>query len=294
MSWASLATRPDFLPAFDAWAKLPQGVVAVTGARGTLGRLLTRRLGEAGVGYSEFEGDIREQSEVQRWIAATRPSLVIHLAAVVPTGAVSANPAHAMQVNAAATVGLVDAISRLPDPAWLFHASSSHVYAPVAVGNGPLLRLREDSPLSPGTYYGATKLAAEKIVEPLSRQLSVPACIGRVFSFFHESQPESYLVPGLFARARAPEASSGFPVHDADAVRDFLYADWVIDAILHLAAMRVRTTVNIASGDGTTVGEMARRVLDHAGSALTIEPRPAENPGALVADVGRLRQAIGR
>jgi nucleoside-diphosphate-sugar epimerase len=293
MSWGSLATRPEFISAFDDWTRLPPGVVAITGARGTLGRLLVRRLGAAGIGYSEFQGDMLEQSDVQRWIIDTRPSLVIHLAAVVPTGTVSANPAHAMRVNANATVGLVEAMAKLRETPWLFHASSSHVYAPVAVSAGPPTGLHEDSPLLPGTFYGATKLAAEKIVEPLARQLSVPACIGRIFSFFHESQPPSYLVPGLFARAREA-GQGGFPVHDADAVRDFLYADWVIDAILHLAASRARTTLNIASGEGTRVGEMARRVLDHAGKTIAIDPIPAANPGALVADVGRLRQAIGR
>lgn len=293
MSWASLATRPDFIPVFDDWMRLPRGVVAITGSRGTLGHLLARRLGEAGIDYSRFEGDILEQSDVERWIADTCPSLVVHLAAVVPTGTVLANPTHAMRVNASATVCLIEAMSKLPEPPWFFHASSSHVYAPLIIGSGAPNRLHEDSPLRPGTYYGATKLAAEMIIEPLAQQLSVPACVGRIFSFFHESQPPSYLVPGLFARAR-DAVQAGFPVHDADAVRDFLYADWVVDAILHLAASRVCTTVNIASGEGTSVGEMARRVLCHAGKPVTIDPIQASNPGALVADVGRFRKAIGR
>lgn len=293
MSWGSLATRPEFISAFNDWARLPRGMVAITGARGTLGRLLTQRLGEQGIGYTEFQGDILEQSDVKRWITDASPSLVIHLAAVVPTVAVSANPAHAMRVNANATVGLVEAMAGLPEPPWLFHASSSHVYAPVAVGAGSPIPLHEDSPLQPGTFYGATKLASEMIVEPLARQLSVPACIGRIFSFFHESQPPSYLVPGLFARAR-DAGPTGFPVHDADAVRDFLYAEWVIDAILHLAVARARTTLNIASGEGIRVDEMARRVLEYSGKAVPINPIPAASPGALIADVSRLRKAIGR
>jgi nucleoside-diphosphate-sugar epimerase len=150
----------------------------------------------------------------------------------------------------------------------------------------------EDHPLEPTTIYGATKLAGERVLAPLAAQFGVSTCIGRIFSYFHESQAPSFLVPGLVARIEAAAPGSVLDVADADSVRDLLYAGHVVDAILHLAARRHTGLLNIASGRGRTVGSLADALAAQAGKHLTVRHRPAARPTALVADVTRLRTAL--
>ena len=67
--------------------------VLVTGGGGFLGRRVVARLGELGCGQviapRSAERDLRQQADIQQLYAAARPTLVIHLAAVV--GGIGAN-----------------------------------------------------------------------------------------------------------------------------------------------------------------------------------------------------------
>ena len=70
--------------------------IGLTGARGVLGRSLQRDCPE--VDWVLFPGDIRELSAVKNWLTETRPlDGIIHLAAIVPTVKVEANPAEAIR-----------------------------------------------------------------------------------------------------------------------------------------------------------------------------------------------------
>jgi GDP-L-fucose synthase len=76
----------------DFW---PKQRVLVTGGTGFLGRALHTKLVERGVGQlstpSSTEVDLRRQEEVRDLLAATRPDLIVHLAARV--GGIGANMA---------------------------------------------------------------------------------------------------------------------------------------------------------------------------------------------------------
>jgi nucleoside-diphosphate-sugar epimerase len=287
---AGLVRRPAFLPPFRDGGALRGARIGLTGQRGTLGALLAQRLQPQGIVVDGYAGDVSDEAALAAWIAALRPTLVFHLAAIVPVTRVQAEPVQAMRVNAFAPLGLVDALARHAPDAWLFHASTSHVYASPA--SGRVRRLAETAPCDPVSLYGATKLAGERVLAPLAAQFGVSTCIGRIFSYFHESQAPSFLVPGLVARIEAAAPGSVLDVADADSVRDLLYAGHVVDAILHLAARRHTGLLNIASGRGRTVGSLADALAAQAGKHLTVRHLPAARPTALVADVTRLRTAL--
>lgn len=292
MKLSRLVSRPDFLPSFCAWEKLHGARVAITGHRGVLGSLLTQRLQENQIQVSVFNGDISDAGDITQWIRQTQPDVVFHLAAMVPLKKVEADPFAAMRVNATALASIQEAIARFAPKSWMFFASTSHVYSATTCLRGSCHPLSEASPTEPISLYGATKLAGERIVIPLARYSGTQLCVGRIFSYFHERQSSAFLIPGLIARIEDACEESVIEVRDADSVRDFLYADMVIDAMLYLCVRRAAMIVNIGSGCATSVGAVAERLRELSAKNISFRHLPAANPNGLVADTRTLRNII--
>jgi nucleoside-diphosphate-sugar epimerase len=289
---AGLVPRPSFLPYFHSWEVLQRISIGITGNRGVLGTLLTQRLRQAGVEVYSFDGDITKPEELTNWIGKVRPEAVFHLAALVPVLKVEADPIAAMNVNATSLVSLQDAIARFTPRCWLFLGSTSHVYAPVKLENGRCSTLSESASTVPRSLYGATKLAGENIATPLALHFGTQLCVGRIFSYFHETQSASFLIPNLVKRIEDAGEGALVEVRDADNVRDFLHADMVIDAMLFLCSHRSCLTVNIGSGVPTSVGSVAEKLIALSKKNLTLKFIQADAPRGLVADIARLRKII--
>jgi len=67
----------------------------------------------------------------------------------------------------------------------------------------------------------------------------------------------------------------------------------VVDIVLALAKRHHVGTVNIGSGRGLSVKAIAQRLAARVGKSITIEEEGAAVANALVADVTRLRSALG-
>ena len=59
--------------------------VGITGARGTLGRILQAQLGAAGVRFDCFAGDVCRPEELRAWLLSGGFDAIVHFAALVPT-----------------------------------------------------------------------------------------------------------------------------------------------------------------------------------------------------------------
>lgn len=289
MNLSELVPRPVFLPGFTGFGLLRGLSIAVTGHRGLLGSLLLARLDDWDIPSAAFLGDITNPDEVLDWIKSTQPDVLFHLAAVVPLNKVRADPIAAMRTNATSLLTISEAITTFSPRCWVFLGSTSHVYAAGAVDG---ISLPETAPTSPSSLYGATKLAGERIMIPLAEHLGTQLCVGRIFSFFHERQPVAFLIPGMVQRIQDAQDGGTIEIHDADCVRDFLHADMVVDAILHLCAKRHAGIVNIGSGAGTSVGDIVDRIIALSGRSLSVNCMASNRPNSLIADVERLRSVI--
>jgi UDP-glucose 4-epimerase/GDP-4-dehydro-6-deoxy-D-mannose reductase len=198
---------------------------------------------------------------------------------MVPVVDVQKDPAAAMAVNAGGTRALLDAIAASGQRPWIFYASTCHVYAPKPAP------LAEDDPIAPISLYGETKLAGEQACAPFADAL--PICIGRIFSYWHETQKAPFLYPSLRARLSREDLSQPFALRGADSQRDFLNAEEVCALIVALMARRSTGTFNIASGKPTSIRDFVQAMA----------PRPldirAEGGGEiLVADTTRLQREL--
>jgi UDP-glucose 4-epimerase/GDP-4-dehydro-6-deoxy-D-mannose reductase len=280
--------RASFVPEFTDYPALRGQAIGLTGARGVLGRLLKERLDRQALDAESYPGDINDGDALAKWFSGRRFRYFFHFAALVPVTAVEGNPLLAYQTNVIGTFNVCKQLLEAQPGCWLFHCSSSHVYQPAATPTP----LGEDAPKHPPTFYGATKLAAEQVVETLLGKLKHPYCIGRVFSFTHERQSPPYLVPTLRQNIAALRDGDVLKIDNPSAVRDIQDAEEVIDTVLHLAQRAATGTVNIGTGVGRSVADIALSVAEALGKKIRVEGTDRAPPGSLIADTTRLRALL--
>lgn len=255
---------------------MPKKTLFLTGATGAIGGPLGRRL-EGKFELTRFTGDIRDIDEIARQMPET-VDVVIHLAALVPIREVDANPLDAYETNAIGTFNLIKSLGRKNLSPYFFYASTSHVYKP---SQAPL---KEESEIDPQNIYAQSKFAGEKIVEHCHRG---EFCIGRIFSFYADSQKPPFLFPTLKQRLASEDLSQPFALHGADSVRDFSSVEDICDLLVRLIEKRAPGIFNIASGEPITVAEFAQKLSPQA---LTI--RSVGKSNTFIADTGKLKQHL--
>ena len=150
---------------------------------------------------------------------------------------------------------------------------------------------REDAtPLSPATLYGTSKDALRRTLAAFAPLAGFSFAWGRIFSLYGPYEHPSRLVASMVcALLRGEVAKCGA----GGLLRDYLHVADVADAFVALLDSDLAGPVNIGSGDGVLLGELAARLGTIIGcpSRLEIGTRSASaaEPARLVADVGRLK-----
>ncbi len=154
--------------------------VLVTGGFGLVGSQTVRRLAADGhrvvatdlgtdaqrkaakalpAGVEARWANLTDTDSVERLVAETSPTVIIHLAAVIPP-VIYRQPELARRVNVDATVALLNAARSCARPPRFIQASSNAVHG----SRNPYRHhelLREDTPLGPTDLYGAHKAEVE-------------------------------------------------------------------------------------------------------------------------------------
>jgi nucleoside-diphosphate-sugar epimerase len=152
--------------------------ILITGGTGFVGRNLTRQLASDGyrvfilsrkdtfletfrsVGCVVLTGDILDRNTVEAAVSATRPDIVVHMAALTPVRESWRSPREFMEVNYLGTINVAEAVKSSGRGATLIHYSTPEVLKPV----DSLVELGEDAEAYPTSPYAASKLAAEAYV----------------------------------------------------------------------------------------------------------------------------------
>ncbi|MGH7523541.1 MAG: NAD-dependent epimerase/dehydratase family protein [Gemmatimonadales bacterium] len=288
----------------------------VTGADGFVGRWLVRSARAAGraviavippgapapaewnnaasaVAIEVLVADLADPAAAAR-IAGSRPTAVVHLAAIASSVAARHDPAAAMVVNCDATVRLARALAGAGSPCFLF-ASTAEVYGP-----GHADAIAESAPVKPVSPYAESKARAEKALADVANETGLPVIVARSFPHTGPGQTTTYVLPALVARLLAARKAGAATVRvgNLSAVRDFLDVRDVVRAYLMLLAHgRPGAVYNVASGVGRRLSECFDLLARLVGVTVTVEPdaallRPSDIP-VLIGDASRLRAATG-
>jgi GDP-4-dehydro-6-deoxy-D-mannose reductase len=288
----------------------------VTGADGFVGQHLVRRLARdghhigagcrpggprvdwAGADVIELPLELTDDASVRRAVEFG-PDAVVHLAAVASNPEALADPGFAWSVNAAGTARLAEAIAGRWDGRGaaprLLIVSSGEVYGP-----GSQAARKETDALAPATPYASSKAGAELAGLEVWRRTGLPVLVARPFTHTGPGQDERFVLPSFVARLRAAHAVGERRVRtgNLEPVRDLLDVRDVAEAyVLLLRAGEPGEVYNVARGEGTSVGDMFRRLAEMLGISAEAEPDPAlarrGDIPHLVGDPTKLRRATG-
>jgi dTDP-4-dehydrorhamnose reductase len=137
----------------------------ITGNKGQLGRALQRRLPEA-VGIDLPEVDICDAVALGRVMAAERPDLVLHCAAMTDVDGAARDPALAYRINGLGTQNVALAASQAG--AAMLYISTNEVFD--GAGRKPYTEFDAPNPINP---YARSKLAGEWFVTHLLQRFYV-------------------------------------------------------------------------------------------------------------------------
>ena len=294
----------------------------VTGAAGFAGQWLCRELlhcgwdvwgarlddalpagaldAEAARNVHWWNGDLRAADAAHAMLDAASPDAIFHLAGIAHVPSASADPAGTLEVN-------VIVASRMLGDVRTRRAAGTLDPVVVVVGSGEQygrhdaaeLPLGESAAQHPMGVYAASKAAQEVLALEAHRSGGVRVVAARPFNHTGPGQSPSFVIPALVRRAIALRGTGNpLVMGNTDTIRDFSHVEDVARAYIALAERGVAgEAYNIASGVGTDMATLARRILALAGAdaKLQTDPalvRPADVP-ALVGSAAKLRAATG-
>ena len=259
--------------------------ILVTGGAGFIGSHLVDALLEDGHDVTVFdnlstgcrdqiptearfvEGDIRDEAALQALFEEGRFDVVFHEAAQTQVSYSLAHPREDAELNVIGLINVLEQCRRQGVQKFIY-SSSAAVY-----GDNPKVPLSESEPLAPASFYGLTKVAAEKYIQLYGSLFGLPYAILRYANVYGERQGNGGEggVVGLFARALA--CGQDLTIFgDGEQSRDFVYVKDVARANIAAMDSGVPSGIyNISTQIETTINALKEILLyfSHAGVAVS-------------------------
>ena len=252
------------------------------------------------------QASLLDAERLDQIIAAERPDAVMHFAALALVGESVRDPATYYSGNLVGTLNLLNAMRRHGVRRLVF-SSTCAVY-----GEPQKLPLTEDHALNPVNPYGATKLAAERMIADFCAAYDLRAVALRYFNaagadakagIGESHTPETHLIPSLLKglKENRPVSIYGtdYSTRDGTCVRDYIHVMDLCRAHLlaldYLTAHGGYTALNLGTGTGYTVREIVAAASAVAGQAIPVreaQRRPGD-PAVLVASNEKAKKHLG-
>lgn len=200
------------------------------------------------------ELDIEDKRAVDAHIAASKPDVIVHLAAQSLPGKSWETPAETYNVNVNGTINLLEAVVKLNNrPRFLFAGSSAEFDEPKSEQ-----LIRDDYARVPNSPYASSKIASSDLVQMYQRRYDLDALIFRPFAIYGPGKTGD--VCSDFAE-RVVEIEEGraetLRVGDLSIIRDMIDIRDFLSAISLLTKAGVAgQCYNICSGKGTSIGQI--------------------------------------
>jgi len=234
--------------------------VLVTGGAGFIGKHVVNELFRRGHAVNvvdlkdEDSVDILNLDALVRRMEWFRPDVVIHLAADMPP---YASDSLIYLTNVIGTKNVIEA-SRIVDVKKIVFASSAAVY-----GNGVTDEMEDLNPIS---AYGISKMLGELMLK------SSPGVDYTVLRFFNVYGEHGHGVVNLLERSMK-EGKKFVLFNGGTSVRDFVHVSFVADAVIRGMELPA-CTVNVGTGVGTTMSELAESAVKHSPFELVVDEKP--------------------
>ena len=195
------------------------------------------------------------------------------------------NPLEAIRLNVEGTIHL---LQHLPASLASFcYTSTLDVY-----GVPQCIPVTEDHPTRPATFYAASKLATENLLRVWEQRTGIPVTILRLSQVYGPEDSSNKAIPAFIKAILRGEPL--IVMGDGSDVRDYVFVDDVVSAVLRALAQGVSGTFNIANGQGCTIGEIASMLLRLAGNPYSPTYKPSPRPPVhMVLNIERAKAHLG-
>jgi NAD dependent epimerase/dehydratase len=291
--------------------------VLVTGADGFIGSHLVEGLVQAGAKVTAFvfynsqnkignleyipkeflqkveilKGDVVDYSAVRN--AVKDQEVVFHLAALIAIPYSYLAPEAYVMTNVLGTLHMLQAC-RETGVGKIVHTSTSETY-----GTAVYTPIDEKHPLQAQSPYAATKIGADKLAESFYCSFNVPVATIRPFNTFGPRQSARAVIPTVICQALAGKKE--IKLGSLSPVRDLNYVKDTVRGYIEIAESEktVGQVINIGSGKGIAIGDLAKKILELTGSQARIvsdeaRVRPEKSEVMqLVCDYSKARELFG-
>lgn len=283
----STTSRPN--PDFSG---LKDCTVLITGAGGFIGTHLIRSLEGFGAKViatdrTGREGilsvDVTNESEVdaafQRSIDLYQKpvQLVYHLAGQKSAALARTHPGETLRTAFDGTINVLEAARRQAGLRKVVLFSSIAVYGLNDSQNESQRRepFRESDELRPDSIYASSKITGEFAGISYCRDLGLPVTVARLTNVYGPHQSELAIIPSLMAQMKKGGSLS---LGNLDAVRDFIYVEDAVEALLQLGLSDQTTgaTFNVGTGIGTSIRALVAELSKVLGFTGRIEVDPSK------------------
>lgn len=269
----------------------------VTGSQGFVGRHMAAELMRRGW---QVEGwDLKTGLNCVSLFASSRRvyDLVVHCAFHVGGRAAIDGEPRLLARNLQIDAGLFDWAVRTGQGRVLYFSSSAaypaHLQGPHCAAASRLLHeddVNLDFVEQPDARYGWAKLTGEQLARA-ARESGLPVTVVRPFSGYGEDQSTDYPFPSFIARARA--RVDPFPIWGPGTqVRGWIHIDDVVAGALAVAESGTVEPVNLCTGRGVSMLDLAALCCEQADHNPTFTPQPDRPTGVAyrVGDPTRFHQ----
>jgi UDP-glucose 4-epimerase len=195
--------------------------------------------------------DVRDLPAVRRAFAASRPEVVLHLAAQVDVRHSVTDPTHDVQVNVAGTVSVLEAAREVGARRVLL-ASTAATY-----GDPDHVPTTEDAPIAPISPYGTAKAAAEWYLAQYARLYGLSTMALRMANVYgprQDGEGETGVIAIFSALAAAAGRATVYG--DGGQTRDYVFVGDVVRAWVAAASSDVTGALNVSTGTETSLLEL--------------------------------------
>jgi UDP-glucose 4-epimerase len=277
--------------------------VLITGSSGFIGTALAERLLEAGHDVTGVDREpnpwstrVDDRTERLDLLAddlsdvAGAHDVIVHLAAHSRVGSSVENPSEATE-NARTTRRVLE-FARTTDVGHVLFASSREVYG---LDDAVVFEEADATPRDCANPYAASKLFGESLCWAYANCYGLETTALRFTNVYGRYDDQSRVVPLFVAQALAGDRLT---VYGDAKLLDFVYVDDCVDAIERAIERREQAAgeaVNVGSGVGTSLVELAREVADAIDQCpgYDVTSEQTGEPTKMVADLGRARALLG-
>jgi dTDP-glucose 4,6-dehydratase len=239
-------------------------------------------------GFTLVQADVTEGLPVKQ-----RPDLVLHLASPASPADYLRLPLHTLETGSLGTRNALELAHS--SRARFVLASSSEVYGDPRQHPQDERYWGNVNPVGPRSVYGEAKRFGEALTTAHAETRGTDTCIVRLFNTYG---PRMRCQDGRVVPAFVRQALAGEPLTvtgDGRQTRSLCYVDDTVRGVLAAAAHGMRGPVNIGSPTEISMLDLARLIVELAGSASVIRPvaRPVDDPAVRCPDITLARDKLG-